>query len=63
MDEDKIMNSIVYWYDRYTKLWIVQAKDANNNEIESECCPDKSWRDSAIAEYSEKYNTDNVRKI
>lgn len=54
---------IEYWYNRQTRDWVVQVFDNYNREQDSEYCPDKAWRDSAIQDFSKKYNTTDIRKV
>lgn len=63
--EMKISESyrIEYWYNRHTRDWVVQVFDNYDREQESEYCPDKAWRDSAIECYACEYNTRDIRKV
>lgn len=54
---------IEYWYNRHTRDWVVQVFDNHNRQQDSAYCPDKEWRDSQIQEFSDKYNTTDIRKV
>ena len=54
---------IEYWYNRYTRDWVVQVFDNYDRQQESEYCPNKEWRDSAIKEFASKYNATEIIKV
>lgn len=54
---------IEYWYNRCTRDWVVQVFDNYNREVDSEYCPDKAWRDCTIKDFSNKYNTTEIKKV
>ena len=54
---------IEYWYNRRERAWVVQVFDDLDSEHESEYCPNKAWRDSAIENYCKMYSTRDVRKV
>lgn len=63
--EPKISESfrIEYWYDRHTRDWVVEVYDNNDIQQALERCADKTWRDSAIADFCEEYNTTETIKL
>lgn len=54
---------IEYWYNRQTRDWVVQVFGNHGREQDSAYCPDKAWRDSQIQEFSQKYNTTEIKKV
>ena len=54
---------IEYWYNRRDRAWVVQVFDDQNRQHDSEYCPDKEWRDSAIEDFCKQYSTRDVRKV
>lgn len=52
---------VEYWYDRYTRNWVVQVFDNYDRQQDSSYCPNKEWRDSVIADYTREYNTTDIR--
>lgn len=54
---------VEYWYNRHERAWVVQVFDDRDREQESEYCPSKEWRDSAIRGVCDKYRTQDVRKM
>lgn len=54
--------SIEYWYDRYTRSWVVQVFNAIDNEVDCSYTSNKEDRDYEIDRFKNKYNTDKVTK-
>lgn len=54
--------SIEYWYDRYTRSWVVQVFDSRNIEVDCSYVGNKEDRDYEIDRFKNEYNTDKVTK-
>ena len=54
--------SIEYWYDRYTRSWVVQVFDSNHYEVDCSYVGNKEDRDYEIDRFKNEYNTDKVTK-
>ena len=56
-------NYIEYGYDRHCRCWVVIVFDKEGNELQSEYCGGKDWRDLTIKDFKETYHTDKVAKV
>ena len=54
--------SIEYWYDRYTRSWVVQVFDSDHYEVDCSYVGNKEDRDYEIERFKNEYNTDKVTK-
>lgn len=51
---------IRYWYDRYTRSWVIQVIDENNNEVESSYVGNKKDRDCEIKYFAYIYGITDI---
>ena len=51
---------IRYWYDRFTRSWVVQVLDENNYEEESSYVGNKQDRDYEIEWLANKYGITDI---
>ena len=53
---------IKHWYNKHVSAWVVQVFDNYDREQKSEYCADSEWRDNAIEDYCDEYNTTDIRQ-
>lgn len=54
--------TIEYWYDRYTRSWVIQVFDEYHYEADCSYVGNKESRDYEINYLKQKYNVDKVTK-
>lgn len=54
---------IVYWWDRYTRTWIIQVLDEQGYEIDYSQVGDKNSRDFEIKWLQKEHNIEVVEKL
>ena len=52
----QLVERVERWYDRHTRSYVVQRKDADGNQIgAADYCGFREWADEVMAEYAAEY--------
>lgn len=54
---------VVYWWDKYDRLWIIQALNENGDEIACEYAPNRRTLDIVLKLFAEENGIETIERI